>query len=452
MAHKQKVQIQGMHCKACTKIVADELLSIRGVKNATVSLKLGEAYITSTKEIKSKDIRDAIKKAGYKVGADNKLFFSHNLFDYLRFLIGIIVSAAVFFLFSQAGIDPSRFLSNNETSAPLIAIVLGLTAGFSTCMALIGGLVIAVGARHQKKYPDAKLWRSFEPHIAFNIGRILGFAVLGGFIGLLGSALTFSPLVLGALTALVGIFMLAIGLQLTGVFPRLTAFSLPPKLSEKLGIDKHKNAAYHPFRTALIGALTFFLPCGFTQAMQLFTVTTGSWQMGALSMGLFAVGTTPGLLLVGGLTSLIRGEKGKNILKIVGALIVALSFISISNGLNISGFRLDDLFSPVYQSPVVNQSDVKPGNELNATFIGGSLFKEKELEVKTGEKYILNVHAEANGAGCMSTVMIPNISSDPPQLLRKGETVKIEFAARKSGVYEIQCAMGAPFDLKIQAK
>ncbi|NCP77121.1 sulfite exporter TauE/SafE family protein [bacterium] len=41
------------------------------------------------------------------------------------------------------------------------------------------------------------------------------------------------------------------------------------------------------------GALTFFLPCGFTLAMQAYAITTGSFITGALTMMAFALGTAP---------------------------------------------------------------------------------------------------------------------------------------------------------------
>jgi len=48
----------------------------------------------------------------------------------------------------------------------------------------------------------------------------------------------------------------------------------------------------------LLGAATFFLPCGFTQSMQLYSLTTGSVLNGAFTMFVFALGTLPVLALI----------------------------------------------------------------------------------------------------------------------------------------------------------
>jgi hypothetical protein len=248
---------------------------------------------------------------------------------------------------------------------------------------------------------------------------------------------------LGLLTMLAGLFMLIIGLQLTGLFPRLTSLSLPPKLADKLGIDRHNQTSYHGVRTALIGALTFFLPCGFTQATQLFAVATGSWQLGALAMGLFAVGTTPGLLLVGGLTSLIRGRKAQTILKIVGVLVAALALTSMVGGLKLSGLRLPNFSSKNTETTVASE-------RLELTFLSPSDgFDKSEIRVKQGGKYTLSILARANGVGCMSAVMLPGLSDSGAELLVKGKVINIDFTARAVGEYELVCAMGVPFNSKI---
>ena len=48
----------------------------------------------------------------------------------------------------------------------------------------------------------------------------------------------------------------------------------------------------------LLGALTFFLPCGITQSMQVAALASGSPVTGALIMGMFALGTLPMLSLL----------------------------------------------------------------------------------------------------------------------------------------------------------
>ena len=69
-------------------------------------------------------------------------------------------------------------------------------------------------------------------------------------------------------------------------------------------------------------------------------MSTGSFLSGALIMGAFALGTAPGLLGVGGLTSLVRGTAARRLFKFAGVLVVALAVFNISNGLNLTGIDL----------------------------------------------------------------------------------------------------------------
>ena len=212
-------------------------------------------------------------------------------------------------------------------------------------MALVGGLVLGMSSKFAKQNPDASGTEKFVPHVYFNLGRIISYFVFGGIIGFAGSFFQLSTSVLGLLTVAVGLVMLLLGSQLIDIFPFLKSisFTLPKGLYAFLGIKKQENAEYSNSNTSLLGASTFFLPCGFTQAMQLYAISTGSPLQGALTMGVFALGTTPGLLGVGGLTSVIKGQSSKLFFKTAGVIVMLLAFFNISNGLNLIGVK--DVFA-----------------------------------------------------------------------------------------------------------
>lgn len=69
--------------------------------------------------------------------------------------------------------------------------------------------------------------------------------------------------------------------------------------------------------------------------MQAYAITTGSFTIGALTMMAFALGTAPGLLGVGGLTSYLSGTFAKRFFKFTGVLVLLLALFNISNGLTL---------------------------------------------------------------------------------------------------------------------
>ena len=71
------------------------------------------------------------------------------------------------------------------------------------------------------------------------------------------------------------------------------------------------------------------------------------------------------------------------------------------------------------------------------------------VKVKSGGNYKLKIYSYTSGVGCMSAVMLPGLSDQPPQLLIAGDTVNVDFNAKSPGQYELVCAMGLPFNFKI---
>ena len=149
-----------------------------------------------------------------------------------------------------------------------------------------------MSAKWNEEHIHASKWHRFAPHLYFNIGRIAGFGIFGGLLGLFGSFVSLSPFAIGALTVATGLIMLLLGVNLAELSPRLSRISITLPKFLGAGVAGDGNVSKHVVALGT-GALTFFLPCGFTLAMQTYAITTGSFTTGALTMMVFALGTTP---------------------------------------------------------------------------------------------------------------------------------------------------------------
>ncbi len=340
---KTTVPIKGMHCRACELLIEDKLSHVPGVNKVDVNQDKGiaEVYYESN-TLGIDQIDEAVRSAGYEVGLnDKKPWLSKNLNDYSDILYAI---AALFFLYvivDILGLTKLLGVGGGHPTSLVTVLLIGLIAGFSTCMALIGGLVLGAATRFAQKHPKATSSERFTPHLWFIGGRIVSYTVLGGVIGGLGSFFQFSGLSLGLLTFAVALVMLMLGMQLTGLFPRLEGmkFTIPKGIARLFGIKDQKDGEYSHKNSFILGASTFFLPCGFTQAMQLFAMSSGNILMGALIMGVFAIGTAPGLLGIGGLTSVIRGAFAQKFFKFAGVTVMIMSLFNINNALNLIGWN-----------------------------------------------------------------------------------------------------------------
>jgi len=443
---ERTVPVKGMHCASCELLIADELESISGVTSASASLKTKSATIMSTKRIDDADILSAVESAGYKVGVDEGrgALVTGNPRIWKDFLIGVFVVLWAYILFRILGLDklfasPAASGSSNGT----MALIVGVTAGFSTCMALIGGLVLSVASKYAESHPTQTPLQKFKPHLFFNLGRILSFVVFGAIIGAIGSAFALKGTLLGFLTVAVGAVMLVLGLQLTELFPRITkGLTLPSGIAKRLGVTARKNREYSHKNAFALGAVTFFLPCGFTQAMQLLAVSTGSPIQAAIIMGAFAIGTAPGLLSLGGLTSVVKGVFAQRFFRIVGVVVIVMALVNFANGFTLAGIKL----SLPKAAPSVAEQKAPSSSAsaiLNTTYKSGTDIVPRKFTAKVGQKTTLLVDVQDTGAGCMSTIMIIGLD-DTPQYLSKGKKLELTFTATKPGTYTIACAMGVP--------
>ena len=443
---KTIVPIKGMHCRSCELLIEDELKSIPGVKKVDVSHKKACAeicYINS--KLKVKDVDEAIKKAGYNVGfAEKPPLFSSKAEDYIDIIFAGIVLFFLFILVDGLGLSKYFAVNPNHPSNLLTVALIGITAGFSTCMALIGGIVLGVSAKFSQANPFATSFEKFKPHLFFNLGRIVTYTILGGAIGLLGSFFQFSGTSLGLVTAAVALVMLTLGLQLTGLFPRLqnVSFSIPKGISKLLGIKENSQKEYSHKNAFLMGGSTFFLPCGFTQAMQLYAVSTGSFASGAAIMGIFALGTAPGLLSIGGVTAAIKGALAQKFFKFAGVVVSLLAFFNLNNGLNLLGTNtFANLGNRINTYAASNQNSViKIDNGVQVVRMDqtarGYSPNNFTVEVGVPVKWIIT---SKDPNSCASSIVSSKLGVK--KSLHPGENV-IEFTPKEIGTIKFSCSMG----------
>lgn len=441
------VPISGMHCRSCEILIEERLREIPEVTTAEVKYKRGSAdiYYDSQKP-NAEEVETAIREAGYSIGTEGKKpFLSKNASDYKDLGIAVLVLLMIFVVARNLGLTGFSFVpSSSGSTTPAVIFLVGLTAGLSTCMALVGGLVLGISARHAEKHPEATPLQKFRPHLFFNIGRIISYAVLGGMLGVLGSFFSLSGTPLGVLTIIIGMVMLLLGLKLVGIFPRLEAanVTLPKSVSRVFGVN-HRNREYSHRNAALLGAFTFFLPCGFTQAMQLLAVGSGSFVGGAFIMGLFALGTAPGLLGIGGIASAVKGIFAQRFFKFAGVVVILFAFFNISNGLTVAGWRGLAASSPSLEKALdakgsSETSDRETGVQVVRMTQDGSGYHPRTLSVEKGRPVRLIV-TSSNPYSCASSMIIPKMSVQ--KSLKSGENV-IEFTPTESGTIPFSCSMG----------
>ncbi len=443
--NKKRIHIKGMHCKSCEILVAEELSQISNIEKTEIHHQTGIADIYYKKNLDEAAVSRAIQNAGYSLGKNEYTpWFSTSLNDYTEIVLTAIILTVLYYIVSDIGILNTLSISSNNLASLPVVFMIGLVAGVSTCAALVGGLVLSVSARYAKMHPEMKPGQKFTPHIYFNIGRIGGFFLLGGVIGLIGSFFQISLQMTGLFTLVIAILMFVFGLQLTGLFPRLSGWNLtlPSGLYRMLGISSYRDNTYGHLNTMVLGALTFFLPCGFTQLIQLYAMGTGNPLVSAFTMGVFALGTTPGLLGIGGLTSLVKGDYAKPFFRFAGLVIIALGIFNLSNGLTLSGL-VSASSSANGENTAQIAENVNGKQIIKATYTNKNDLVPNTFRVAAGKPVRFEVDVQDDGYGCMGSMALPGLS-EKIALLKKGVPMVFEFTPNKTGNYTIACAMGVP--------
>jgi len=324
-------QIKGMHCKACEILIEDEVKGIAGVESATASLKhqcvvVNGNFDEQARRQLSQEIESKLHKHGYSLSGENGFFEARGRELGLAVVLGVAFFG-LFLLLQKLGIV--NVVTIGSVSF-LTAFVIGVIASLSTCMAVVGGLVLSLSASY------AKEGSSFRPHILFHLGRIVSFIVLGGLVGALGSVIRFGRMGTFVLSMVVAVVMMMLALDLLGVplMDRLR-LTLPSGLSKKLLSIRSARYGLIPF---FVGAITFVLPCGFTQSMQLVALTSGSFLKGSIMMTAFVFGTLPVLLLISFTSFSFKSNTYSGLFfKTAGVVILLFTLLNIAGSLSASG-------------------------------------------------------------------------------------------------------------------
>lgn len=445
------LRISGMHCASCELLIEDAFKGIPGVSKVSVSFGAERARVYAASEVPLSEFQRAVADHGYKVSLWRDSSQNPSLScdvpgrntkkDYFEIGAVFLIIVGLYVIFKQFNLLPSIGISENMSYG--FVFLIGLVAATSTCIAVTGGLLVSVAAKYNEAHPDLSGIQKFKPHLYFNIGRVISYTILGGFVGALGRVLTLSPRVNGIVTIAASFIMLLLGFQLLNLFPGLRKFmpKMPKFLAHRISdVSGHGGKMTASF----LGACTFFLPCGFTQALQLYVLSKGDFMTGALTMFFFSLGTLPALVSLSVLSSFVKGAFQRYFVKSAGVVVILLGVFNINNGLALAGngftftslFQQEDSFSASALDPNVQIID---GKQVVKMKVRGLSYSPSTFTVQQG----IPVEWQIDGAGaegCGQIITVPSLGITR-YLSQKGIT-KITFTPEEVGKIPFHCTMG----------
>jgi len=315
--------LSGTHCAACKIFIEDTFSQEVAIYNPRVDLIKEMVFLetdsTESPDTLAKRLTQLIRQNGYSVSIEKKLDQNNNQnLIWPALAIGLSL-LGVFFGLQKSGI---LNIGLGEQITPITAFIIGLIASVSSCLAVVGGLVLSLSAQISRdRVNDTK---SFT---IFHCSRLLSFALLGGLLGMIGGVISINATFSSLLGLVAALAMLLLGLNLVGLLNNRLA--IPTRIFSFLRKIEHQALA-----PLLLGVATFFLPCGFTQSMQIVALSSGSFVSGLLIMLFFALGTLPMLLALSfGAASFAQSQYAPLFFKSVGVVVVGLGLFALLSSL-----------------------------------------------------------------------------------------------------------------------
>lgn len=432
MSSFKKVHVQGMTCVSCEVIITDELTQVEGVNKVSVCHKKQIAKVHYHHDnVDPQALLTIIENLGYQASFEpitkkkEKASLSQWLYALLIVLGFYIVYRYLRWIgvFDWINIDPT-----NVTYGA--SFLIGLVASLSSCLAVVGAVVISFGAKYKSK--GGYFESNVKPHLLFHVGRLATFFVLGGILGLIGSWFSINTTFMGWFTLVIALVLVWLGLNILGFVPSLSSVGVRMPRKATAVWNRLKNSEHH-MAPVLLGAFTFFLPCGFTQSMQLFAISSGNFWIGAMTMLFFGLGTAPVLLGVGVASSGFKNAKAIAFKKAMGFVVIVFALYTASAGFAMAGIDVS-----FFDKTIEEQTVVQGGVQTVVMNVDRYGYNPNTIRVKSGipVRWVINAQ-ELNG--CSGEIIMPAINLR--KQLVQGENI-VEFTPTGQGTIPFSCWMG----------
>lgn len=410
-----KVRIDGMTCHSCERLLREKFKLVEGVKHASVHYEKGTANIYY-KEIKPvwDDLTAAVESAGYTLRHADEV----SSFEEPRRKKWLEIGASLLIIFALYKILQAfkiiSFASSLASASTLGGIfVIGLVAGTSSCLAVTGGLLLSMAAKHNEVNESKTRWEKFVPLLSFNIGRLASYFFFGGLVGILGKSITLSPRMTGYMNIIVAVIMVYLALSILKIIRKGSlGIRLPKRFAHWIA---NLSESKHPAAPFSLGAFTFFLPCGFTQSLQIAALASGSFITGGLTMFIFALGTLPALLGISTISATATGRASRLFLRFSGALVLVLAIFNLNSGLLLAGYDASNFFTNVFSNPSA-ASSVKEDPNVTVASDGTQVinmrvtaygYEPDSFTIQGGKPTIVKARADSDVGGCTKVFTAP---------------------------------------------
>lgn len=327
-----------------------------------------------------------------------------------------------------------------------VVFLTGLTVGGLTCLVVQGGLLASViAAREEEEVEEGINTRNrVFPTLAFLLTKLIAYTALGFILGAFGGAIGINQNVQIVMQFIAGSYMIAIALNLLNIHPIFRyAVIQPPRFLFRKVRDQSKSKDL--FAPAFLGAMTVFIPCGTTLAMEALAISSTSSIQGASIMAAFVLGTFPVFFGVGFITSLLGDNFRTRFLRIAAIGVFYLGITSITGSLTAAGYPISvgDSVNQIVRVFTVNnysQNNTVPISQNPEIYVTASGYSPNYVRVRKGTPVTLKLIGR-DAYSCAVAFRIPSLGLSAT-LQGPNDVKELTFTPEKSGRIPFSCSMG----------
>ncbi|HEV2087872.1 MAG TPA: sulfite exporter TauE/SafE family protein [Cryptosporangiaceae bacterium] len=351
-------------------------------------------------------------------------------------------------------------------------LVTGLFAGGVSCAAVQGGLLAGLVARQRDRQPAPalpgrtkgrvkatvavddrppmqRLADDAAPVGGFLVGKLVSHTLLGALLGALGGAVQLSVGVRAMTQIAAGILVIVFGLAQLGVPAFRGLVIQPPAAWSRFVRGRARSSAAGA--PALLGFATILVPCGVTLSVEALALASGSAMVGAATMAVFVLGTSPLFALLGYAARRAATAWRGRLAAATGLVVIGLGLYTLNGGLELTGSPLSA--SRIAQAAGFGSQPVTaaaaPTDAPPVTVTGGQ--QTIVLTARTGEYTPANIAVRAGvpttlvvrseGAeGCVRSFVIPSLGRQ--WVLPVNGDTPIDLGVLQPGRFDYTCGMG----------
>ena len=182
------------------------------------------------------------------------------------------------------------------------------------------------------------------------------------------------------------------------------------------------------------------MPCGFTQALQLYVLGKGDFTIGAVTMLAFSLGTLPSLIGIGAFSSFAKGNFKRYFMTFSAVLVIILGMWNIPNGLTLTNTVWGSVENTkvIAAAPSDTNLKVVNGKQVVEMSVRGLEYYPDTFTVQAGIPIEWKIDGK-NAQGCAQIISVPSLGIT--ERLPRDQIKTITFTPQQTGQIKFTCSM-----------